>query len=89
MLGLVDYGGFNSAQIAAAGNFNGFVGSMAGAAATYGLTGNVTLNVASIKGHGFLEMSLGNDGFGMRLGSGGGRIETRGEEPANRGGGAG
>ena len=51
--------------------FNGVVGSMAGSAVTYGLTGNAKFNVARVKGVGIMEMNLGKDGFGMNMGMGG------------------
>ncbi len=52
-------------------SFNNLVGGMAGSAVTYAMTGNVTYNVASIMGTGILEMNLGNNGFGLKIGSGG------------------
>ncbi|GHV78036.1 hypothetical protein AGMMS49942_28570 [Spirochaetia bacterium] len=63
--------GFNSGQIGSIGDFNKFAGSMVGAGVTYGMTGNVTFNVAKASGVGLLEMNLGKDGFSMGLGMGG------------------
>jgi len=63
--------GFNSGQILDIKNLNNFLGSLAGAGATYAMTGNATFNLMNINGTGLLEMNLGKDGFGMTIGSGG------------------
>jgi hypothetical protein len=59
--------------------FNSFTGNLVSSAVTYGMTGNVTFNLAKLSGNiagnewstGLLEMNLGNDGFSMGIGSGG------------------
>jgi murein DD-endopeptidase MepM/ murein hydrolase activator NlpD len=71
--------GFNSGQIAEMEQFNSVTGSLVSSAAEYGLTGNVTFNLAKLSGTtgggawstGILEMNLGEDGFSMGIGSGG------------------
>lgn len=71
--------------------FNGFIGSMAGSAVTYGLTGNAIFNLARFKGVGLMEMNLGKNGFGMNVGMNGTDISLgtlssamRGYEEANK-----
>ncbi len=63
--------GFNSGQIGEISSIGSFAGSMVGAGVTYGMTGNATFNVASIRGTGFMELHLGKDGFGMNFGMNG------------------
>lgn len=50
---------------------NGLAGGLASTAVSFGMTGNATFNLASIKGVGLLEVTLGRDGISSRLGSGG------------------
>jgi hypothetical protein len=71
--------GFSSGQIEDITQFNSVTGGLASSAVTYGLTGNVTFNLAKLSGTlgggawstGLLEMNLGEDGFSLGLGSGG------------------
>jgi hypothetical protein len=71
--------GFNSGQIGDMSKFNSFVGSLAGTAVTYGMTGNAKFNLARISNLGengaysvgLWEMNLGDEGFSMNLGMGG------------------
>lgn len=50
---------------------NGLAGGLASTAVNFGMTGNATFNLASIKGVGLLEVTIGKDGISSRLGSGG------------------
>jgi hypothetical protein len=56
------------------GTLNKLLGNLAGSAATYGVTGNVMFNLANIYGTGVLEMHTGDEGFKLKLGSGGENI---------------
>ena len=50
---------------------NGLAGGLASTVVNFGMTGNATFNLASIKGVGLLEVTIGKDGISSRLGSGG------------------
>jgi len=50
---------------------NAFAGSMVSTGLTYGMTGNMNLNVLNFQGTGLMEMHLGNQGFSMNVGTGG------------------
>jgi hypothetical protein len=63
--------GFNKLQIGDMGTMNSFIGSMAGATVTLGTTGNVTFNVLRAYNTGLFEITVGQDGFQSRLGTGG------------------
>ena len=59
---------FNTSGIS---SLTSLTGGLASTSVTYGLTGNATLNVASVGGQGVLELSFGKDGMHTRLGTGG------------------
>ena len=50
---------------------NSLAGGLASTVVNFGMTGNATFNLASIKGVGLLEVTIGKDGISSRLGSGG------------------
>ncbi|GHV62857.1 hypothetical protein AGMMS49587_10960 [Spirochaetia bacterium] len=63
--------GFNSLQKNDMSKMNRFVGSMAGAGVTYGMTGNVTFNPVKAAGTGLFEITVGKDGFSTQFGTNG------------------
>jgi len=63
--------GFNSEQISSIQSLSSLTGGLTSSAVDLGLTGNTTFNVASIKGTGVLELTVGKDGLSSRLGSSG------------------
>ena len=50
---------------------NGLAGGLASTVVNFGMTGNATFNLASIKGFGLLEVTIGKDGISAGIGSGG------------------
>ncbi len=64
---------------------NGLAGGLASTAVSFGMTGNATFNLASIKGVGLLEVTLGRDGISSRLGSGGMSLSTETLTAVSRG----
>jgi hypothetical protein len=76
---------FNELQIGDMGTMNKFAGSMAGAAVTLGATGNVTFNVLRAYNTGLFEITVGQDGFQSRLGTGGVDVSLGTLQAAGRG----
>lgn len=64
---------------------NGLAGGLASTVVNFGMTGNATFNLASIKGVGLLEVTLGKDGISSRLGSGGMSLSLETLTAASRG----
>jgi len=63
--------GYSADKIGNVSSLTNTMGNLAAAGITYGMTGNVKLNVQKLFGVGVLEMNLGKDGFGMNFGMGG------------------
>ncbi|AEE17398.1 hypothetical protein Trebr_1982 [Treponema brennaborense DSM 12168] len=65
---------FNTQCIAA---LNGLAGGVASSAVSFAMTGNATFNLASVKGVGLFELSVGKNGVSSKIGMGGMNVSVQ------------